>query len=92
MLGRFQGDLGNISSEIRALQEQSNGMGARLRGRRTVQARLAGFIAQMALPPALIHGIMAVRRGVGREDVKVLGCLSWHPEAFCNETPACSAS
>ena len=64
VLGRFQGDLGNISSEIRALQEQSNGMGARLRGRRAVQARLAGFIAQLALPPALIPGMMAVR-GVG---------------------------
>lgn len=40
MLGRFQSDLGNISSEIRALQEQSSSMSVRLKNRRTVQVGL----------------------------------------------------
>jgi hypothetical protein len=39
MLGRFQSDLGNISTEIRSLQEQSASMSVRLRNRRAVQAR-----------------------------------------------------
>jgi hypothetical protein len=42
MLGKFTSDLGNISSEIRALQEQSTSMSVRLRNRRTVQVGARG--------------------------------------------------
>ena len=38
----LQSDLGNISSEIRSLQEQSTSMSVRLKNRRTVQARRLG--------------------------------------------------
>ena len=37
MLGKFQSDLGNVSAEIRSLQEQSSSMSVRLKNRRTVQ-------------------------------------------------------
>ncbi|KAK9838884.1 hypothetical protein WJX74_005159 [Apatococcus lobatus] len=58
MLGKFQGDLGNISTEIRALQEQSQSMSVKLKNRRAAEGRLGGFIEALALPPALVEGIM----------------------------------
>lgn len=58
MLGKFQGDLGNISTEIRALQEQSQSMSVKLKNRRAAEGRLGSFIEALALPPALVEGIM----------------------------------
>ena len=58
MLGKFQSDLGNISSEIRALQEQSQSMSVRLRNRKAAEARLGTFLDNLALPPSLIDGIL----------------------------------
>lgn len=58
MLGKFQSDLGNISSEIRALQEQSQSMSVRLRNRKAAEAKLGTFLDNLALPPALIDGIL----------------------------------
>ena len=58
MLGKFQGDLGNISTDIRALQEQSQSMIVKLKNRRAAEGRLGGFIEALALPPALVVGIM----------------------------------
>ena len=58
VLGRFQADLGTISSEIRSLQEQSEAMGVALRNRKALQRGLAAFVDRLALPPALIHGIV----------------------------------
>ena len=60
MLGRFQGDLGAIGSEIRALQEQSAAMSVRLKNRQAAEGRLAGFLDSLALPPPLIHTILQV--------------------------------
>ena len=60
MLGRFQSDLGNVSGEIRSLQEQSSSMGVRLRNRRSVQERLEAFIDHVSIPPQLIFGIVQV--------------------------------
>jgi hypothetical protein len=60
MLGKFQSDLGNISSEIRSLQEQSSSMSVRLKNRRTVQQRLETFIEHVSIPPQLIFGIVQV--------------------------------
>lgn len=58
MLGKFQSDLGNISSEIRALQEQSQSMSIRLRNRKAAEAKLGSFLDNLVLPPALIDGIL----------------------------------
>ena len=60
MLGRFQSDLGNVSGEIRSLQEQSSSMGVRLRNRRSVQERLEAFIDHVSIPPQLIFGVVQV--------------------------------
>lgn len=59
VLGRFQGDLGNISTEIRALQEQSQSMSVRLRNRRAAESRLTVFLENVAVPPSLIEGIVS---------------------------------
>lgn len=66
LLGRFQSDLGTISSEIRTLQEQSHSMGIQLRNRKSVQLDLTSFIDRVSVPPSLIHGIMEGEIG-GRE-------------------------
>ena len=58
MLGRFQGDLGNISSEIRSLQEQSQSMSVCLRNRKDAETRLGAFLEGLAIPPALVEGIL----------------------------------
>lgn len=58
MLGKFQADLGNISSEIRALQEQSQSMSVRLRNRKAAEAKLGTFLENIALPPSIIDGIL----------------------------------
>ena len=58
MLGKFQADLGNISSEIRALQEQSQSMSVRLRNRKAAEARLGAFLDNVAIPPSLIDGVL----------------------------------
>ncbi|KAL4424816.1 hypothetical protein ABPG77_011066, partial [Micractinium sp. CCAP 211/92] len=65
MLGRFQSDLGNISSEIRALQEQSSSMSVRLKNRRIVQERLETFIEHVSIPPQLI--LASSRQAAGGE-------------------------
>lgn len=58
MLGRFQGNLGNISSEIRTLQEQSQGMSVKLRNRKAFEERLGGFLDNVAISSSLIEGIV----------------------------------
>ncbi|CAL5229904.1 g13324 [Coccomyxa viridis] len=58
MLGKFQSDLGNISNEIRALQEQSQSMSVRLRNRKAAESRLGTFLDNLALPPSLIDGVL----------------------------------
>ena len=58
MLGKFQNDLGNISSEIRALQDQSQSMSVRLRNRKAAELGLGSFLDSLALPAPLIDGIL----------------------------------
>ena len=58
MLGRFQGNLGNISSEIRTLQEQSQGMSIKLRNRKAFEERLGSFLDNVAISSNLIEGIV----------------------------------
>lgn len=58
MLGKFQGDLGNISAEIRSLQEQSQNMSIKLRNRKAAEQKLGTFLDNLAITPALIEGIV----------------------------------
>ena len=58
MLGRFQGDLGNISTEIRSLQEQSQSMSVKLRNRKAAEQKLGAFLDNLAIPSGLIEGIV----------------------------------
>jgi len=57
MLTNFQSSLGNISSEIRHLQDESLTMKLKLRNRKTVEAKLRQFIDAVALPPDLINSV-----------------------------------
>eukprot|EP00899_Mesostigma_viride_P022961 jgi/Mesvir1/384/Mv11278-RA.2 len=57
-LGGFQADLGNISSEIKSLQEQSLSMSVKLRNRKTAEAELAKFIDDVVVPPDLITNVL----------------------------------
>lgn len=59
MLGKFQADLGNISTEIRTLQEQSQTMSVKLKNRKGTEQKLSQFIESVAIPPALIEGIVS---------------------------------
>eukprot|EP00958_Prasinococcus_capsulatus_P017996 scaffold2075_cov444-Prasinococcus_capsulatus_cf.AAC.4 len=58
LLGGFQSDLGNISSEIRLLQEQSLTMSVKLRNRKAAEVKLGKFIEDLVIPPDLIRGIL----------------------------------
>ena len=69
MLGRFQGDLGNISTEIRSLQEQSQNMSVKLKNRKAAEQKLGTFLDSLAITGPLIEGI--VQREVD-EDYQVL--------------------
>lgn len=57
-LGQYQSDLGNIGTEIRVLQEQSEAMNLKLRNRRALQGGLAAFIQRVALLPSLVTSVM----------------------------------
>lgn len=58
MLLSFQSDLGSISSEIVSLQRKSMSMSQQLHNRQSVRAQLSQFIDDIAVPSALIAGIM----------------------------------
>lgn len=84
MLGKFQGDLGNISTEIRALQEQSQSMSVKLKNRRAAEGRLGSFIEALALPPALVEGIMQSEVNETFQVGDLLPCLTTHLLACTN--------
>ena len=56
-LTRFQTDLGNISTEIKSLQEQSQSMSISLKNRKKLDERLGNYLEQVSLNPALIENI-----------------------------------
>lgn len=58
MLGKFQGDLGNISTEIRSLQEQSQSMSMKLKNRKAAEQKLGSFLDNLAITAPLIEGIV----------------------------------
>jgi len=57
MLSGFQSHLGNISSEIKTLQESSLQMNSQLKNRREAKGRLNRFMEGISLPPELVSGI-----------------------------------
>jgi septal ring factor EnvC (AmiA/AmiB activator) len=59
MLSGFQGDLANISSEIKHLQDESISINIRLRNRKAVEGQLSDFINQAVIPPSLVTNICA---------------------------------
>eukprot|EP00854_Cymbomonas_tetramitiformis_P024046 gene24046-29182_t len=58
LLGGFQGDLGNISTEIKTLQEQSLSMSIKLRNRKAAEAQLGTFVEGLTVPPRLVTEIL----------------------------------
>jgi vacuolar protein sorting-associated protein 52 len=58
MLHGFQADLGEISSEIKHLQEASLSMSVKLKNRRGVEDRLHIFLEQASLPPNIANQIL----------------------------------
>ena len=71
MLGKFQADLGNISTEIRALQEQSQSMSVKLKNRKGTEQKLGQFIDSIAIPGeqgVLSQAVYIFYSGVARLD------------------------
>jgi hypothetical protein len=59
MLHGFQADLGEISSEIKHLQEDSLSMSIKLKNRRNVEDRLHAFLEKANISPAVMSHIMS---------------------------------
>jgi len=58
LLVGFQTDLGNISSEIKSLQEQSSTLSIRLKNRKAAEEELGAFVENLTVPPQLITNIL----------------------------------
>jgi hypothetical protein len=59
MLRGFQADLGEISSEIKHLQDDSLFMNVKLRNRRAVEEKLNAFLEKTSVPPSLASNILS---------------------------------
>jgi len=57
MLLGFQADLGGLSGDIKALQEQSRTLGVQLRNRRDAEMGLRRFLEKIIIPPMVAHVI-----------------------------------
>ncbi|KAI9497981.1 Sac2 family-domain-containing protein [Zychaea mexicana] len=57
LLSVFQSDLGNISGEIKSLQERSSRMSVKLRNRKGVETKLSKALQGMVIPPYSIKKI-----------------------------------
>ena len=58
MLGRFQSDLSEISSEIKHIQKQSLSLNVKLKNRRELHEKLSKFADNMQIPPTLIDVVL----------------------------------
>lgn len=54
-----QADLGNVSSEIQTLQDQSLSMSQKLKNRKQIQGPLGDFVGKMVISPQLVDNICA---------------------------------
>jgi hypothetical protein len=59
MLRGFQADLGEISSEIKHLQDDSLFMNVKLKNRRAVEEKLNKFLEKAAIPATLTNNVMS---------------------------------
>eukprot|EP00824_Muranothrix_gubernata_P005780 TRINITY_DN17560_c0_g1_i1.p1 TRINITY_DN17560_c0_g1~~TRINITY_DN17560_c0_g1_i1.p1 ORF type:complete len:764 (-),score=142.62 TRINITY_DN17560_c0_g1_i1:7-2133(-) len=57
MLSGFQSDLGNISSEIKHLQDESRSMSIKLRNRKNAEQLLGNFVTNLVVPPELTTAV-----------------------------------
>lgn len=57
-LGKFQMDLGQVSQEIKQLQNQSQTMSIKLRNRRNAEEQIGGIVDKMAVPLEMINSII----------------------------------
>uniref|UniRef100_A0A0A9E1B8 Vps52 coiled-coil domain-containing protein n=1 Tax=Arundo donax TaxID=35708 RepID=A0A0A9E1B8_ARUDO len=55
LLSGFQVHIGSISSEIRSLQEKSLDISLKLKNRKLVETKLAGFVEEIVAPPGLVN-------------------------------------
>ncbi|KAL6883312.1 hypothetical protein ACP4OV_010726 [Aristida adscensionis] len=74
LLSGFQVHIGSISSEIRSLQEKSFDIGVKLKNRKLVETKLAGFVEEIVAPPGLVN--MLVNGEVNDGYAKSLEILS----------------
>ncbi|QDZ21285.1 vacuolar protein sorting-associated protein 52 [Chloropicon primus] len=58
LLGRFQSDLSEISSEIKHIQKESLNLNLKLKNRRALHEKLSVFADNMQIPPSLIDVIL----------------------------------
>eukprot|EP01104_Vermistella_antarctica_P010462 TRINITY_DN279_c1_g4_i1.p1 TRINITY_DN279_c1_g4~~TRINITY_DN279_c1_g4_i1.p1 ORF type:complete len:919 (-),score=301.86 TRINITY_DN279_c1_g4_i1:59-2785(-) len=57
MLGGFQADLGNISDEIKYLQDKSSSMSVKLKNRKDVGRQLSTYLEELVLPAHIVKQI-----------------------------------
>ena len=57
MLRGFQGDLSNISAQIKFLQDESLSMNVKLRNRKAAEEQLNGFVEKLIVSPELVTNI-----------------------------------
>ncbi|KAL6643247.1 hypothetical protein ACP70R_021428 [Stipagrostis hirtigluma subsp. patula] len=74
LLNGFQVHIGLISSEIRSLQEKSLDIGVKLKNRKLVETKLAGFVEEIVAPPGLVN--ILVNGEVNDDYAKSLEILS----------------
>ena len=58
LLGRFQSDLSEISSEIKHIQKESLSLNVKLKNRRALHEKLSVFADNMQIPPTLIDTVL----------------------------------
>jgi len=58
LLGKFQGDLGKVSEEIRQLQVQSQMMSTKLKNRRAMEGKMGSFIDHVTISEVMVQGIL----------------------------------
>eukprot|EP01096_Ripella_sp_DP13-Kostka_P013402 TRINITY_DN5815_c0_g1_i1.p2 TRINITY_DN5815_c0_g1~~TRINITY_DN5815_c0_g1_i1.p2 ORF type:complete len:720 (+),score=291.97 TRINITY_DN5815_c0_g1_i1:26-2161(+) len=57
LLSGFMNDLGNISDEIRSLQDQSSSMSVKLQNRQKVSSQVTKFVQEITVSPDLVNQI-----------------------------------
>ena len=83
MLTKFQKDLGNISNEIKSLQEQSQSMSISLKNRKNLDEQLNSYLESITLSPVLIDNIC--NREIDEDYINYINELRQKVQFFRNE-------